>query len=61
MAGYNGGLSDAQIREMQKYYGTTVDGAWGPKSAAAAGGGKPLSAQQAWNQYQQQKKHFSIP
>lgn len=55
MAGYNGGLSDAQIREMQKYYGTTVDGAWGPKSAAAAGNGTPLSAQQAWNQYQQQK------
>lgn len=55
MAGYNGGLSDAQIREMQKYYGTTVDGAWGPKSAAAAGGGKPMTAQQAWNQYQQQK------
>ena len=45
----NGGLSDAQIREMQNYYGTTPDGKWGKNSTAAAGG---LSAVDAWNQYQ---------
>lgn len=49
-SGYNnGGLTDAQIREMQNYYGTTADGKWGKNSSAAAGG---LSAADAWNQYQ---------
>ena len=49
-SGYNnGGLTDAQIREMQNYYGTTADGKWGQNSAAAAGG---LSAADAWNRYQ---------
>ena len=48
---YNGGLSDAQIREMQNYYGAAADGLWGQNSTAAAGG---LNAQQAWQQYQQE-------
>ena len=49
-SGYNnGGLTDAQIREMQNYYGTTADGKWGQNSSAAAGG---LSAADAWNRYQ---------
>ena len=50
VSGYNnGGLTAAQIREMQEYYGTTADGAWGNNSTAAAGG---LSAQEAWANYQ---------
>ena len=49
-SGYNnGGLTDAQIKEMQNYYGTTADGKWGQNSSAAAGG---LSAADAWNRYQ---------
>ena len=51
--GYNNsGLTTDQIVEMQNYYGTKADGLWGQNSTAAAGG---LSAQQAWQQYQQQK------
>ena len=46
----NGGLTTSQIKEMQNYYGTTADGMWGSNSTAAAGG---LSAQEAWNKYQQ--------
>ena len=50
-SGYNnGGLTTSQIKEMQNYYGTTADGMWGSNSTAAAGG---LSAQDAWNKYQQ--------
>lgn len=50
-SGYNnGGLSDSQIKELQNYYGVTADGLWGSKSSAAAGG---MSAQDAWNKYQQ--------
>ena len=49
-SGYNnGGLTDAQIREMQNYYGVSADGKWGKNSSAAAGG---LSAADAWNRYQ---------
>ena len=49
-SGYNnGGLTDAQIKEMQNYYGTTADGKWGQNSSAAAGG---LNAADAWNRYQ---------
>lgn len=49
-SGYNnGGLTDAQIKEMQNYYGTAADGKWGQNSSAAAGG---LSAADAWNRYQ---------
>lgn len=51
-SGYNnGGLSSAQIKEMQNYYGTAADGLWGQNSTNAAGG---LGAQDAWAQYQQQ-------
>ena len=52
--GYNNsGLTTDQIVEMQNYYGTKADGLWGQNSTAAAGG---LNAQQAWQQYQQQKE-----
>jgi len=44
----NGGLTDAQVREMQKYYGATADGKWGSNSRAAAGG---RSAKEAWDNY----------
>lgn len=50
---YNGGLTDAQVREMQKYYGTTADGKWGQNSYDAAGG---MSARRAWDAYQQSVK-----
>lgn len=50
-SGYNnGGLSSDQVKQMQNYYGTSADGMWGKNSTAAAGG---LTAQQAWQQYQQ--------
>lgn len=49
-SGYNnGGLSEAQIRELQSYYGASADGKWGQNSTAAAGG---LSAAEAWEKYQ---------
>ena len=54
MASYNGGLTTEQIIAMQNYYGTKADGLWGPNSAAAAGNGTPLSAQQAWAAYVQE-------
>lgn len=57
--GYNNsGLTTDQIVEMQNYYGTKADGLWGQNSTAAAGG---LSAQQAWQQYQQQKQETMMP
>lgn len=53
--GYNNsGLTTDQIVEMQNYYGTKADGLWGQNSTAAAGN---LNAQQAWQQYQQQKQN----
>lgn len=49
-SGYdNGGLSAAQIRELQAYYGTDADGMWGSNSMSAAGG---LGAREAWSAYQ---------
>lgn len=49
-SGYdNGGLSAAQIRELQAYYGTDADGMWGSNSMSAAGG---LGAREAWGAYQ---------
>lgn len=48
----NGGLTEAQIKEMQKYYGTSADGKWGPNSTKAAGG---LNAKAAWDKYQKEK------
>lgn len=45
----NGGLTEAQVKQMQAYYGVTADGKWGPNSKKAAGG---LSAKDAWAAYQ---------
>lgn len=45
--GYNNGyLTPAQVREMQKHYGLSVDGCWGPGSQKAQG-----SAIDAWCRY----------
>lgn len=46
----NGGLTSAQVQELQRYYGVTADGKWGKNSSAAAGG---LSADDAWRTYGQ--------
>ena len=46
----NGGLTPAQVQELQRYYGVTADGKWGKNSSAAAGG---LSADDAWRTYGQ--------
>lgn len=46
----NGGLTAAQIMEMQRALGVTADGKWGSQSMAAADG---MSAQEAWQAYQQ--------
>lgn len=48
----NGGLTAAQIMEMQRALGVTADGKWGSQSMAAADG---MSAQEAWQAYQQSK------
>ena len=49
--GYNNGtLTESQIAQMQRYYGVTADGLWGPNSAAASGG---LSAESAWEKMMQ--------
>ena len=45
----NGGLTAAQIKELQRYYGVSADGLWGPLSSKAAGG---KSAKDAWAAYQ---------
>jgi len=48
-SGYdNGGLTTAQVKQMQTSYGTDADGMWGGKSKNAAGG---LDAQSAWAKY----------
>lgn len=44
----NAGLSTAQIKELQNYYGVTADGYWGAASTKAAG---TLGADQAWYNY----------
>lgn len=49
----NEGLSDSQIREMQKYFGAGVDGRWGSESRSKAGN---KSAKAAWDYYQIAKK-----
>ncbi|MBQ8263980.1 MAG: hypothetical protein IJY96_04290 [Oscillospiraceae bacterium] len=46
----NGSLTPEQVAEMQKYYGLTADGQWGPNSMAVAG-----SADDAWAKYQANK------
>ena len=51
--GYNNqGLTNAQVREMQSYYGAAADGLWGAASREKAGG---LSAGEAWEQYRKEK------
>ena len=44
----NGGLTEAQVKELQNYYGVSADGMWGSASKEAAGG---LTAKQAWENY----------
>lgn len=48
----NGGLTDAQIKELQQAIGANPDGKWGTNSTSAAGG---LSAKDAWAAYQSGK------
>lgn len=48
----NQGLTSAQVRELQNYYGASADGLWGAASSEKAGG---LSASEAWDQYQAEK------
>ena len=48
----NGSLTVSQIREMQRWYGVSVDGQWGDGSARAAGG---RTAEEAWTYYQQNR------
>lgn len=45
----NGGLTNEQVKQLQRYYGVTADGKWGTNSKKAAGG---LTADQAWAKYQ---------
>lgn len=45
----NGGLTNEQVKQLQKYYGVSQDGKWGSNSKKAAGG---LTADQAWAKYQ---------
>jgi peptidoglycan hydrolase-like protein with peptidoglycan-binding domain len=49
----NGGLTYAQVKELQEYYGVEADGKWGEASRAAANG---WSADKAWESYQAAKK-----
>lgn len=44
----NGSLTSAQVKTLQKYYGTPADGVWGANSSKAAG---HLSADAAWYNY----------
>ena len=34
----NGNLSDAEVKALQRFYGTSADGMWGANSSASAGG-----------------------
>lgn len=54
----NGGLTNEQVKQLQKYYGVTADGKWGTNSKKAAGG---LTADQAWAKYSKgQKSGYSM-
>ncbi|KAF5066147.1 hypothetical protein DSECCO2_266920 [anaerobic digester metagenome] len=47
--GYNnGGLTTAQVQQLQKQLGVNPDGKWGSASSKASGG---LTAEQAWAEY----------
>lgn len=50
----NGSLSTEQVKELQKAIGANADGYYGPNSKKAAGG---LSAEEAWEAYQNGKFH----
>jgi hypothetical protein len=55
--GGTGGITDAQIRELQEAVGTTVDGVWGNESAAKAQAAYGVgSLVDAWNAYQNTPK-----
>ena len=43
----NGQLTPDQVRQLQNYYGLTVDGMWGPASVAKTG----MTADEAWAKY----------
>ncbi len=45
----NGGLTKSEVAAMQRYFGVTADGLWGPASQASAGG---LNADEAWWAYE---------
>ena len=45
----NGGLTAEEVAAMQRYFGVTADGKWGPASQASAGG---LNADEAWWAYE---------
>lgn len=49
----NGSLTTAQVKELQRWYGVTVDGQWGAGSKKAAGG---RTADEAWAYYQNNKQ-----
>ena len=42
-------INENTIKEMQKWYGTTVDGIWGSNSSAAAGGKSLTDAYKEWS------------
>lgn len=56
----NGSLSVEQVKELQEHYGVTVDGKWGRKSSAAAGG---LTADEAWKEVFEKEttSYFKVP
>ena len=54
----NGGLTNEQVKQLQRYYGVTADGKWGTNSKKAAGG---LTADKAWAKYSKgQKSGYSM-
>lgn len=47
----NGGLTPSEVAEMQRYFGVTADGMWGPASRASVDG---LNADEAWQRYEEE-------
>ena len=47
----NGGLTAEEVAQMQRYFGVTADGKWGPASQASVDG---LSADEAWMRYEEE-------
>lgn len=59
VSGYdNGGLTPAQVKELQNALGVTADGMYGPKSSKAAGG---LTAEEAYRKYVRSETPDSDP